>query len=157
MLALADVAVTVKDAKASAAWWKEKLGFESFTIGPPNGHALMIAPPGERFVLHLCEGFADVEPGNTGIAFVTDALEERVQKMVDRGVEFPEPYTPTDWGGSAKFADPDGNVFWMLGAPTRFIQTELKRRAPDRTARPASRPVRRRRAPARRPRRPRSR
>lgn len=129
MLALADLAVTVADAKASARWWQENLGFDVHTIGPPGGHALMVAPPGDRFVLHLCEGIEPVEPGNTGIAFMTDDLEGLVRRMSERGVRFVDPLKKTDWGGSAKFADPDGNVFWLLGAPTAFVRTEVRRRA----------------------------
>ena len=139
MLALADVAVGVRDAKASARWWHETMGFETHTVGAPGSHALMVAPPGDRFVLHLCEGFEPVEPGNTGIAFVTDEIEAWVARMQAAGVRFPQPLTRTDWGGSAKFADPDGNIFWLVGAPTAFVEAEVGRRAgkvptPSRTA-----------------------
>jgi predicted enzyme related to lactoylglutathione lyase len=148
MLALADFAVTVRDAKASASWWEEKVGFASYTVGEPGGHALMVAPPGERFLLHLCEGFEKVEPGNTGIAFMTDDLEATVRRMQADGVEFPEPLKVESWGGYAKFADPDGNIFWLMGAPSTFIRAELRRRAkPAGAAKPRStRSVRRRRA-----------
>jgi predicted enzyme related to lactoylglutathione lyase len=132
MLRLADLAVTVSDAKASAQWWIDKVGFETHTIGAPGGHALMVAPPGDRFLLHLCEGMGAVEPGNTGIAFMTDEIETVVQKMQSAGVHFPEPLKQEAWGGSAKFADPDGNIFWLLGAPTAFVQQEGARRASER-------------------------
>ena len=66
MIAISDVAVTVSDANAAAQWWREKLGFETHTIGGPEGHAVMVAPPGERFLIHLCEGIETVDPGNTG-------------------------------------------------------------------------------------------
>src|SRR5579863_614255 len=121
MLALADVAIVVSDARASAIWWKEKLGFEVHTVGPPDGHALMVAPPGERFLLHLCEGISPLEPGNTGIAFATDQIEGQVERMLAAGVKFPEPLKSGEWGSGAKFADPDGNVFWLIGAPSSFI------------------------------------
>jgi catechol 2,3-dioxygenase-like lactoylglutathione lyase family enzyme len=129
MLALADVAVMVKDARASARWWQETLGFATYTIGDAGGHAVMVAPPGDRFVLHLCEGFAPIEPGNSGIAFVTDDLEGHVRRMVAAGVPFPEPLKTEAWGGMAKFADPDGNVFWLMGAPAAFIRGSLRKRA----------------------------
>lgn len=129
MLALADVAVTVKDRKASASWWNEKLGFGVYTLDGPGGHAVLVAPPGERFVIHLCEGFEAVEPGNTGIAFMSDDLEREVRRMEKAGVTFTEPFQKTEWGGSAKFADPDGNVFWLVGAPASFIRRETRRRA----------------------------
>jgi predicted enzyme related to lactoylglutathione lyase len=129
MIALADVAVTVKDAKASAEWWQQKLGFGTHTVGRPGGHAIMVAPPGDRFVLHLCQGFAPPDPGNSGIAFVTDEIESLVARMLAGGVVFPEPLTKQSWGSMAKFEDPDGNVFWLLEAPTAFIRSEAGRRA----------------------------
>jgi catechol 2,3-dioxygenase-like lactoylglutathione lyase family enzyme len=130
MIVLADVAVTVRDARARARWWNETMGFAVHTIGPPDGHAVVVAPPWERFVLHLCEGFAPLEPGNTGIAFVTDELEALAGRMRAHGVRFPEPVARTEFGGSAKFEDPDGNVFWLLGAPSEFVRAEAARRAP---------------------------
>jgi catechol 2,3-dioxygenase-like lactoylglutathione lyase family enzyme len=142
MLAISDVAIVVTNARASAAWWAEKVGFAVHTIGGPDGHAVMVAPPGERFVLHLCEGIAPVEPGNSGIGFVTDEIDAIVRRMVASGVTFVEPLKRESWGGSAKFRDPDGNIFWLLGAPLPFIRRETRRRAP----------ARRRRSPGRRPR-----
>ncbi|MGA8536375.1 MAG: VOC family protein [Thermoplasmata archaeon] len=129
MIRLADFAVTVSDAKAAAQWWNEKVGFETHTVGAPGGHAIMIAPPGERFLIHLCEGFEGVDPGNTGIAFITDEIEKQVQRMETAGVRFTVPFKKESWGGSAKFADPDGNIFWIMGAPSAFIRTEISRRA----------------------------
>lgn len=145
MLAIADVAVVVSDAKRSAAWWTKHLGFARHTIGR-GGHALLVAPPGERFVLHLCEGFGEVEPGNSGIAFVTDEIETLVARMVRGGVEFPEPLRTEAWGSLAKFADPDGNVFWLLGVPTPFVRSTLNLRAPAARPNRAGRPKSRRRA-----------
>ena len=130
MLAFADFAVTVTNAQATAEWWHEKVGLAVHTIGPPGGHAVVVAPPGERFLLHLCEGIAPIEPGNTGIAFMTDHLAERVRAMEAAGVRFTMPFTKSDFGGMAKFVDPDGNEFWLMGAPTEFIEQERARRAP---------------------------
>lgn len=130
MIALSDVAVTVANAKLSAEWWRQNLGFAVHTVGNPGGHAIMVAPPGDRFVLHLCEGFAPPEPGNSGIAFMTDEIDALVERMRAGGVKFPEPLTKRSWGSMAKFEDPDGNVFWLLGAPSAFIRSEAARRAP---------------------------
>ena len=129
MIALADCAVTVSNATEAARWWTEKLGFAVHRVGGTD-HAVMVAPPGDRFILHLCEGFEPVEPGNTGIAFVTDDLDGMVQRMEAAGVEFPQPLTKESWGAMAKFADPDGNVYWLMGAPTALVRAESKRRAP---------------------------
>jgi len=127
---LADCAVTVSDTKRATDWWVEKLGFAVHKVG--NGeHSVMVAPPGDRFVLHLCAGFEPVAPGNTGIAFMTDDIERIVARMVAAGVAFPEPLRKESWGSIAKFSDPDGNVFWLLGAPTAFVRIEARRRAPS--------------------------
>jgi predicted enzyme related to lactoylglutathione lyase len=156
MLALADVAVVVSNANASAEWWKKNLGFAGFTVGG-SGHARMVAPPGDKFVLHLCEGFAPLEPGDTGIAFVTDEIDVVVARMVEGGVRFPVPLEPGSGGRMAKFADPDGNVFWLFNMPSRMVRETLASRAPAAPAsarasrprartRPAGRSHRRRRS-----------
>jgi catechol 2,3-dioxygenase-like lactoylglutathione lyase family enzyme len=149
MIVVSDVAVTVKDAKASARWWEEKLGFSSHTVGPPGSHAVMVAPAGDRFVLHLCEGFAPVDPGNTGIGFVTDEIDPLVERMVAGGVEFPVPLEGGAVGKRAQFADPDGNIFWLIGAPTPFIREHTGLRGGGAKRRggkaPAKRPAARRR------------
>jgi catechol 2,3-dioxygenase-like lactoylglutathione lyase family enzyme len=151
-IALADFAVAVSNARASAAWWREKVGFPSHTIDGESGHAVLVAPPGERFLLHLCEGIEPVAPGNTGIAFMTDEIDQVVERMLAAGVSFPEPLTKHDWGASAKFADGDGNIFWLLGAPTKFLRAEFERRAPGgATPRPAARRSAARPTPRRRP------
>ena len=131
MIALADVALVVSDAKASRKRWVKNLGFSTYTVGGA-GHAILVAPPGERFLLHLCEGFAQVEPGNSGIAFVTDEIDALVARMTGAGVRFTEPLKKEKWGKMAKFADPDGNVFWLLEAPTSMVKATLKSRAPAR-------------------------
>jgi len=141
MMALADVAVVVSDAKSSARWWRKNLGFATYTIGG-SGHATLVAPPGERFVLHLCEGFAPLEPGNTGIAFVTDDLDATIGRMARGKVRFPEPPKKEAWGRRAKFADPDGNIFWILEVPTAMVRATLASRAP-RARRPVARTPRR--------------
>ncbi len=128
MLALADCAVSVSDAKAAANWWAEKFGFAVHIVGG-TGHAVTIAPPGDRFILHLCEGVEPVEPGNTGIAFVTDEIEGLVGRLQSAGVQFPQPLAKQSWGAMAKFADPDGNIFWLLSAPTAFIRAETQTKA----------------------------
>jgi len=155
MIALADVAVVVSNAQASADWWKKNLGFAELTIGG-TGHARMVAPPGDKFVLHLCQGFAPLEPGDTGIAFVTDDLDGLVARMLDGGVKFPVPPSPESGGRMAKFADPDGNIFWLFRMPTPMVRQTLASRAPAARSggsrpRPRTRPVgraHRRRRPA---------
>jgi catechol 2,3-dioxygenase-like lactoylglutathione lyase family enzyme len=128
MMALADVAVVVSNAKESAEWWERNLGFATYTVGG-SGHAMLVAPPGDRFVLHLCEGFAPLEPGDSGIAFVTDEMDPLIARMTAGGVRFPQPLKSEDGGRMAKFSDPDGNVFWLLEASTAMIRETLEMRA----------------------------
>jgi catechol 2,3-dioxygenase-like lactoylglutathione lyase family enzyme len=145
MLALADVAVVVSNAKRSAAWWTKNLGLAAYTIGG-SGHAILVAPPGDRFVLHLCEGFAPLEPGDSGIAFVTDAMDALVARMRAGAVGFPTPPTDQGWGRMAKFSDPDGNIFWLLEAPSAMVRATLRSRAPATAGRRAARRTARRAA-----------
>jgi catechol 2,3-dioxygenase-like lactoylglutathione lyase family enzyme len=108
-----DVAVVVSDAKKAAGWYREKLGFE--VGGEPEGHWVVVYPPGweEGTVIHLCEG-PDLEPGNTGVGFATEDLDEAHKEMKDRGVEFTVEPKKEEWGTYAMFKDPDGNEFWLL-------------------------------------------
>ncbi|MCI4342354.1 MAG: VOC family protein [Thermoplasmata archaeon] len=145
MLALADVAVVVSDAKASAQWWTEKLGFATHTL-EGSGHAVLVAPPGERLLLHLCEGYAPLEPGNTGIAFMTDDLKATVARWSRAGVQFPDPPEPGTESRMARFADPDGNVFWLVGAPAAFVRKAARLRAPTVARKKPRRPTTTRRA-----------
>ncbi len=121
--------MVVSNAKASAKWWKRNLGFAMFTIGG-TGHAVMVAPSGDRFVLHLCQGFAPLEPADTGIAFVTDEIDKLSARMKKGNVQFTEPVHKEEWGKMGKFADPDGNIFWLLEATSKMVTDTLKFRAP---------------------------
>ena len=143
MIAIADVAVVVSNAKASARWWAKNLGFSTYTVGG-SGHAILVAQPGDRFVLHLCEGFAPLEPGDTGIAFVTDEIDALAARMAQGAVPFPVRPKKEKWGTMAKFADPDGNIFWLLEVPTPMVRATLNSRAPSRKTRSAKPRARRR-------------
>src|SRR5947199_8246233 len=71
---LTTIALVVSDAKKSAKWYQEKLGFE---IRDHQGHWITVAPKRENMAFHLGEGFYPLEPGNTGISFTTtDAKRE---------------------------------------------------------------------------------
>ena len=139
------MAVVVSNAKASAKWWTKNLGFLSYTIRG-SGHAILIAPAGERFILHLCEGVAPLEPGDTGIAFLTDEMNSLVARMTKGAVNFPDPPKKEKWGTMAKFADPDGNIFWLFEAPASMVRATLNSRAPSRertSSKPRLRPRKR--------------
>lgn len=106
------VAVMVSDAKKSAAWYAEKLGFQKSV----EDHWVTVWPKGANAKLHLCEG--ELEPGNTGIGFYSDDLKKDVADLKKKGVKFAMDYTKTEWGEMAQVKDLDGNLVWILaGGP----------------------------------------
>jgi predicted enzyme related to lactoylglutathione lyase len=107
------VAVVVSDAKKSAKWYKEKLGFETSTA---DDHWVTAWPKGADWKLHLCED--KLESGNTGIGFYSDDVEKTVADLKKKGVKFAQDYTKTEWGEMAQLEDPDGNIIWIMkGSP----------------------------------------
>jgi catechol 2,3-dioxygenase-like lactoylglutathione lyase family enzyme len=130
---LGSVAVLVHDAKKSAEWYRDKLGFEIVGI---EGHSVFVKPKGSQAPLvHLCERCESWEQdqpgGRTGIWLqcgeITIRKDERTGQVlpasnpenVERtyfelkknGVEFSEELTATNWGKYAILKDPDGNEF----------------------------------------------
>lgn len=109
---IASVAVVVSNGKKSSQWYEKMLGFE---VRDKEGHWITVAPKKSKQVFHLCES-KTLEPGNTGILLLADDIEAQYREMKKNGVKFTQELTKADWGSSAKFADPDGNVFWLAEA-----------------------------------------
>ncbi len=130
---LGSVAVLVHDARKSAEWYRDKLGFEIVGI---EGHTVFVKPKGSQAVLlHLCgrcDAWEEDKPGGrTGIwlqcgeitirkdektgqvlpASNSENVERTYFELKRNGVEFTEELTTTDWGQYAIFSDPDGNEF----------------------------------------------
>jgi len=107
------VAVPVGDAKKSAEWFREKLGFE-VTV---NNHWVTAKPRGSRTVLHLCEECkewgGDTPGGQRGIAFSVDNVEKTYRQLKENGVQFSKALTKVPFGTYAIFKDLDGNEFWI--------------------------------------------
>jgi len=104
------VAVMVSDGKKSAAWYKEKLGFE---VSTEYDHWVTAWVKGANWRLHLCEG--KLEPGNTGISLYSDDVKNAVEDFKKKGVKFAQDYSKTQWGENAQLKDPDGNIIWITG------------------------------------------
>jgi len=127
------VAILVNDAKKSARWYQEKLGFE---IVGSEGHTVFVRPKGGGApLLHLCakcDAWEDDQPGGrTGIWFSSgettirrkegtglvlpasraEEVEKTYLELKERGVEFAEELTSASWGKYAIFRDLDGNEF----------------------------------------------
>lgn len=127
------IAVLVHDARKSAEWYRDTLGFD---IVGMEGHAVFVKPKGAQSVLlHLCGPCdawgKDAPGGRTGIWFHSGEIttrkdpktgqvlpasepadvERTYSELLRNGVEFSEPLTTTGWGKYAIFSDPDGNEF----------------------------------------------
>ncbi len=109
MLEFSSVAVVVSDAKKSAKWYQEKLGFD---LQDSEGHWVTVGPKGSNIAIHLCEG-DELEPGNTGFGFVSKDVAKEQKGLEAKGVKFTVPTKKESWGTYAMFADPDGNEFWI--------------------------------------------
>lgn len=108
---LSSVAVVVKDRSKSAQWYKEKLGLE---VRSEHGHWITVATKDSGVVLHLCDEFYDLEPGNSGIAFTSKDVAKAQKDLEKKGVRFTQPTSKEDWGTYAMFSDPDGNEYWII-------------------------------------------
>lgn len=106
---LESVAVVVSSAKKAAQWYRKALGF----VVKEEGHWVTAKPKGAKTTLHLCEG-DPLEPGNTGILFLTKDIDAEYRALTKRRVKFTEKPTKKPWGIVAMFQDPDGNVFWLI-------------------------------------------
>jgi catechol 2,3-dioxygenase-like lactoylglutathione lyase family enzyme len=102
------IGVMVSDAKKSAKWFEEKLGFKSSA----DGHWVLVWPKGASAKIHLCEGKPD--PGNTGVAFYIKNPLKLAKKLEARGVKFTKPVKKADWGTNGMFSDPDGNEYHLI-------------------------------------------
>jgi predicted enzyme related to lactoylglutathione lyase len=109
------MALMTKDAKKSAKWYKEKLGFQASV----EGHWVTVWPKGAGWKVHLCEGEAsDMEPGNSGVALYVKDLEREYKRLKAKGVKFAMPVTTKPWGTFALLKDLDGNELWLYpGGP----------------------------------------
>ena len=110
---VSSVAVLVKDAKKSAEWYRDVLGFEAIL----QGHWVAVRPKNSETFIHLCEKCdeweGDSPGGNTGIGFQSDDKQRTYAELKAKGVEFKQDLA-TEWFGTyAIFNDPDGNEFWM--------------------------------------------
>lgn len=107
------VAVVVSDENKAKEWYRDKLGFE---VQDDQPNWIVVGPPGSSSGIHLCAGFP-LEPGNTGILFFVDDIEDTCKDLKQRGVEFTRELGASEWDENIKYAmfkDPDGNEFWLM-------------------------------------------
>lgn len=84
------------------------LGWAEFDIGGPSLGL-------ERVAQDDNEG-AELIGRFVGISFQVDDIDTVYKNLREKGVEFAEPPTKQDWGGTlAHFKDPAGNILTLLG------------------------------------------
>ena len=129
---IGSVAVLVTDAKRSAKWYRDKLGFE---VLENRGHPVVVMARGSRTYFHLCEKcdawekdrpggrtgvwlrcgepieVIDPETGLRLVASKPDRVEKTYTELKRKGVRFREELTTTSWGKYAILEDPDGNLY----------------------------------------------
>ncbi|MHB8604247.1 MAG: VOC family protein [Thermoplasmatota archaeon] len=113
MLSLYDIAIVVSDPKASAKFFREKVGLD---VVDDDGHWVTVGTKGAPTVIHLCAASErnKVDPGNTGLGFTAANVEKTCHELAARGVKFAHPYAKTQWGERAVFLDLDGNEFTIM-------------------------------------------
>ena len=125
ILGLDTVAIVVADRHKAIPWYRDVLGLQIAYIGPndPNaepssegtpedaGHWIEFGPRRPRTRVHLCE-MPEIEPGPSGITFLTDDIQSDYERMRSKGVRFLYPPKHMEWGEwLTEFVDPDGNQF----------------------------------------------
>jgi serine phosphatase RsbU (regulator of sigma subunit)/catechol 2,3-dioxygenase-like lactoylglutathione lyase family enzyme len=128
--------VYVRDCDRSLDFYVNQLGFSVVADGrfefgrwvavaPPDGSAIlaMIAPP------RGSENYRMIGRG-TQVAFIAEDINATFELWRSRGVHFVQPPQPQLWGGTfARFVDPDGNSFELLGSDEMSREIEAQRRA----------------------------
>jgi catechol 2,3-dioxygenase-like lactoylglutathione lyase family enzyme len=128
------IPILVTNAKESAKWYHEKLGFE---IVSNEGHWVAVKPEESSVLIHLCgkcdswggdkpggdtgiwlrsgemEGFLDEKSGSNIPRSEGDKVDATYADLKNKGVEFDTELSQSPWGKYAKLKDPDGNIFWI--------------------------------------------
>ncbi len=107
--------IPVRDQQRALEFFTEKLGFKVQTDQPfdDNQRWIELAIPGSltRLVLFTPPGHEDRIGSFSNVTFYSDDVDHTYKQLIDKGVEFSQAPQKADWGTSAMFKDPDGNVF----------------------------------------------
>ena len=121
------VAVVVSNRRKALQWFRDVLGLPVSYIGPAEpdsnpsvqgspedpGHWIELGSGRPMTRIHLCEWEGHrVEPGLTGITFLTDNILAEYERLKLKGVRFKNLPKEMEWGEwLCEFLDPDGNEF----------------------------------------------
>ena len=107
--------IPVRDQKTALAFYTEKLGFEILTDQPFDDNQrwieLSVAGAPTRLVLFTPPGHEGRIGSFSNVTFYSDNVQHTYEQLSARGVEFTQEPQTADWGVSAMFKDPDGNMF----------------------------------------------
>jgi predicted enzyme related to lactoylglutathione lyase len=113
------VGIHVRDQDRALAFWTQQVGFRVATdqpMGEGGQRWIELKIPGAQTGVVLFT--PDGQEGNIGtfhnLSFAVDDVEKTYRELSERGVEFTQPPKKEEWGTSAVFKDPDGNLF-VLG------------------------------------------
>jgi len=113
------VGIHVRDQDRALAFWTQQVGFQVATdqpMGEGGQRWIELKIPGAQtgVVLFTPEGQEDRIGSFHNLSFAVDDVEKTYRELSERGVEFTQPPKKEEWGTSAIFKDPDGNLF-VLG------------------------------------------
>lgn len=107
--------IPITDQQRSLEFFTSKLGFRVVTDHPfdETQRWIELGIPGAetKLVLFTPTGQEDRIGTFSNIVFLADDVEGTYQSLRERGVEFVQEPKSADWGSSAMFKDPDGNLF----------------------------------------------
>src|SRR5215831_10973436 len=130
--------LVVKNQEEALEFYTQKVGFEKKTdFTPPGSYRwVTVGPKGQELELALFQagtpdprGWSkDWAPGrNPPIVLLVDDTRKTFEELRSRGVQFkqaePETY---NWGVSATFSDPDGNLFSINQLPSASTWSKPK-------------------------------
>ena len=107
--------VSISDQDRALKFYTEKLGFRVMTDQPFNNKQrwIELGIPGAEtgLVLFTADGQEDRIGTFVNLSFWSDDVQATYEQLKAKGVEFVKPPKKEDWGTSAIFKDPDGNMF----------------------------------------------
>jgi predicted enzyme related to lactoylglutathione lyase len=112
------VAIPVSNQDRALAFWTKQVGFQVATDQPMGGGMrwIELKIPGAQtgLALFTAPGQEELVGKFHAISFEVDDVERTYRELSERGVVFEQPPQKEEWGTSAIFKDPDGNLF-VLG------------------------------------------
>jgi predicted enzyme related to lactoylglutathione lyase len=113
---IAFVTLPVTDQDRAKAFYIDALGWECTYDEPgPRGRWVDLMPPGGGCATALVE---EARPPMQGLVLEVADLDGAYTACTKRGVAFSSPPTDHGYARFATFADPDGNEWILMQAPT---------------------------------------